>query len=241
VFVATTARWRSLRGLTTAITVFLGLFVATAVFAIVAYGNRISVTNDILDNRFDFGLVGRAQDADDLVSAARSISLLLSLVLLVLIIIWTYRAMKNNEALGRPYPRLKPGWGIAGWLIPFANLVIPVLILQDLWRGSEVSTPRGDPNWRSNGGSALVGWYWGVFLVSNLRNGSGSTSDENYSRSYFEDIRTSDQIALAGMVASVAAAVLGILVVRRIAERQEACLRAQQQAWQAAAAGPPPA
>ena len=70
-------------------------------------------------------------------AAATGIVSLLSFAILVLIIIWTYRATKNNEALGRMYPRLKPGWAIAGWLIPLANAVIPLLILQDLWRGSE--------------------------------------------------------------------------------------------------------
>jgi hypothetical protein len=53
-------QWRDLRGLTNAITVFLGLAIASAVFGIVAYANRISVANDILNNSVDFGPTGSA-------------------------------------------------------------------------------------------------------------------------------------------------------------------------------------
>ena len=230
--VAATPQWRNLSGLTNAITVFLGLAIAGAVFSIIAFANRISVADDILNGRGDFDLFQRADDADDLVKAAGAIYGLVALVLFVLVVIWTFRAMKNNEALGRAFPRFKPGWGIAGWLIPLANFVIPVLILQDLWRGSDAQTTRGDTTWRSNRGSPLIGWYWAAFLVSNLvRLGGSSTNDDELSRQYFDDIKSQDWRFLAGSVVAIAAAGLGILVFRRIAQRQEDCLRAQQQAW----------
>jgi hypothetical protein len=229
--VASGPAWRNLRGLTNAITVILGIEIAVAVFAIVAFGTRISVTDDLLNNRFDFGIIKRANDADDLVGAAIAISVLLALVLVILVIIWTFRAMKNNEALGRAGARFSPGWGIAGWLIPLANLVIPVLILQDLWRGSDASTARGSQYWRSNKGSALVGWYWAALILAGARFDSAGTSNEDYTRHYLEDLKQVDSIRLFGSVMAIAAAILGILMFRKIAERQEESLRAQQQAW----------
>ena len=126
---------------------------------------------------------------------------------------------------------MKAGWGIAGWLIPLANAVIPVLILQDLWRGSDVSTSRGDLSWRANKGSALIGWYWGVLLLSVARNGLGRSKAHLGVTDELRDLRGHDVIAVIGMLATVAAAVLAIQVVRRIAARQEECLRAQQDAW----------
>jgi len=225
-------QWRDLRGLTNAITVVLSLAIAGAAFLIIALANRISVTDDILNDRFSFDIVKRANDADDLVKAAGAIYLLVALVLLVLVIIWTFRAMKNNEALGRTMPRFKPGWGIAGWLIPFANLVIPVLILQDLWRGSDPATARGNASWRSNKGSALVGWYWAAFIVSNVvRLGATSNNDSEYTKQYFDDLKSQDSRNLAGSAIAIAAAVLAILMFRRIAQRQQECLESQQRAW----------
>jgi len=228
-----TNRWRSLQGLTTALVVFLALAAAAAVFGVVAFAARISALSEIIDHGLSIDRVRSANDADDLVGAAAAIMLLLSFVILVLIIIWTFRAAKNNEALGRVYPRLKPGWAIAGWLIPLANLVIPVLILQDLWRGSEAGTARGDPSWRSNRGSALIGWYWVAFLLSSMRYGLGRSNARFILRDELRDLRTHDTVALLGMIATIAAAILAIQVVRRIAARQEECLRAQQAAWAA--------
>jgi hypothetical protein len=236
-----TTRWRSLRGLTTALTVVLVLAAVDAVFGIVAYAHRITVINDLIDGRLDFGTVRRAHDADHLVGAAVGIMIFLSIVILVLMIIWMYRAAKNHEALGRPHPRFKPGWAIAGWLIPFANLVIPVLMLQDLWRGSDVSTPRLDSSWRANKGSGLVGWYWAALLLSYVRYGVGRSDARLAVADQLRDVRTHDGSGIFGMVATIAAAILAIQVLRGIVTRQEACLHAQQVAWAAGNPAPPPA
>ena len=63
----------------------------------------------------------------------------------IVFIIWQLRSAKNNEVLGRIQPRYTSGWSIGGWFIPFANLVIPVRILQDLWQGSDPRTATTEP------------------------------------------------------------------------------------------------
>ncbi|MFN8025949.1 MAG: DUF4328 domain-containing protein [Acidimicrobiia bacterium] len=234
VAVPSSYQWRDLRGLTNAITVILAIEIAAMVYAVVAFANRISVANDLLDGKFSFDMFKRADDADNMVKAALAIGALLSLTLLVLVIIWTFRAMKNNEALGRENARFTPGWGIAGWLIPLANLVIPVLILQDLWRGSDVSTARGSAYWRSNKGSALVGWYWAALILAGGRFRAGANDENLNSRHYLENLKQGDSIGLFGSVMAVAAAILGILMFRRIAARQDECLKAQQASWSSA-------
>ena len=85
---------------------------------------RIKALGDVIDGQLTADTARHVHDADDVVRAASGILAFIAFVIFVLIIIWSYRAAKNNEALGRVYPRLKPGWAIAGWLIPFANLVI---------------------------------------------------------------------------------------------------------------------
>jgi len=218
--------WRSLRGLQTALTwLFVLVGIGTAV-SVAAYANRLSVINDIEHRSFGSDIVDRANSSDDLVQAANIAISVLMLAIFVCFIIWMWRAAKNNEALGRPQPRLGPGWAIGGWFIPLAFLVIPVLVAQDLWRGSDASVPRGDIRWKIGSRSALVGWWWGLLLVSFLR---GSASSDNLHT--FSELRTSDTLSLIGRVFGVAAAVLAILVVRRITERQEACLTSQQAAW----------
>jgi hypothetical protein len=68
-------------------------------------------------------------------SALSLVSQLLSLVLfaaLVFLCIWTFRATKNARALGLR-TAISPGWSVAGWLIPFANYVMPYLTVRDLF------------------------------------------------------------------------------------------------------------
>jgi hypothetical protein len=235
-----TLRWRSLDGLTKALAVLLVLVAAAAVFALVAFLRRISALGDVIDG-LDADSARRVHDADDLVAAATGIMALLSFAILVLIIIWTFRAAKNNEALGRQHPRLKPGWGIAGWLIPLANAVIPVLVLQDLWRGSDPTTRRDAGSWRANAGSALIGWYWTFLLISVVRNGLGRSRASLFVDDQLRGLRTHDTIAVVGLLAAIVAAVLGIQVVRRIAARQAECLRLQQASWYGAASTAPSA
>src|SRR5262249_60373252 len=89
-----------------------------------------------------------------------------------------YRAAKNNEALGRMNPRLGPGWAIGGWLIPIANLVIPFIIMDDVWRGADPSIPRGDPSWRRSSTLAAI-WAWLVTaVIFTLPSGIASSGGE---------------------------------------------------------------
>ena len=220
-------RWRSLGGLTTALTVLFVVAAATAAFGVAALIRQVRVLGD-MDGRFvGFDRIDRVHDAADLVTAAAITCALVALVIAVLFIVWMWRAAKNNEALGRDHPRLGSGWAIGGWFIPLANLVIPVLVLQDLWRGSAAQIPRGDMRWRITDRSALVGWWWAALVVSIPRLSSGG---DGTSTSELDDLRPR-AVVLVCMLAGLAAAVLAILVVRRLAARQAACLATQQAAW----------
>ena len=204
--------------------------IAASALLAVALGNRIALVRDLKAG--DFGdVLTRAQDADDFVNASSVIFGLIQLVIVVLFIIWMFRAAKNNEALGRTGARFTPGWSIGAWFIPLANFVIPVLIIQDLWRGSERETRRGDAGWRTASGSALVGFWWTAWVVSAVlrftNSGSGLDSGS------LDDIETSNTIALVGVVVGGVAAILALLVVRALSRRQLDCLRAQRLEYEA--------
>jgi hypothetical protein len=222
------ARWRDLRGLAIALVVVFGVMVCAAVVLAAALANRISVVQDFKAGRFG-DIITRANDADDFVDGAGAFYGITQLVIIVLFIIWQYRAAKNNEALDRRNPRFGPGWSIGAWFIPFANLVIPVMILQDLWRGATPTTPRGDPRWRSVQGSWLIGVWWAALLVSLLRFGASSADNAS-----LDDIERSNTVALVGVVATVIAAVLAAFVVWTLSRRQLDSLRAQRSTYESA-------
>jgi hypothetical protein len=226
--VATTSEWRSLDGLKTALTWLLVANMATTLFVIVAMLNRLGTLNDIEKFGLTFSTAGKDEDARDFALTALGVWGLVALATAIVFIVWFFRAAKNNESLGRLRPRLGPGWAIGGWFIPLAFLVIPVLIAQDLWRGSNPDIPRGDDRWRIAPRSALVGWWWACLLLSRVSlfigNGKSTRLDVN-------DLQSSIKGGLFGQILTIAAAVLAILVVRAITDRQNACLKAQQEAW----------
>jgi hypothetical protein len=224
-------RWRSLLGLTKALSVLFVVAAATSAFGVAAVIRQLLVLGDMDGTFVGFDRIHRVHDAEDLVTAASITCVVTTIVIAVLFIVWMWRAAKNNEALGRDHPRLGSGWAIGGWFIPLANLVIPVLVMQDLWRGSTAEIPRGDMRWRITNRSARVGWWWAALVVSTPRSSFGGDSK---AASELDDLRTTASIKLVCMLAGVAAAVLAILVVRMLVARQAACLVKQQAAWSAA-------
>ena len=195
--------------------------------------NRIALVNDLQAGQFANALT-RAEDADDFVNSSSAIFGLTQLVIVVVFMIWMFRAAKNHEALGRQGPRFGPGWSIGAWFIPLANFVIPVLIVQDLWRGSERATLRGDPTWRRAPGSTLVGCWWAAWVVAAVLRFANSGAGLD-GRTSLDDIEASNTVALVGVVATGVAAILALLVVRALSRRQLDCLRAQRSEYEAGA------
>jgi hypothetical protein len=219
-------RWRSLRGITTALTwLFVAHIVLTAVL-IIGVLHHLSVLNDKESGGLVFDTKA-VNDANALAASMIILSGLVTLAIFVLLVIWLYRAAKNNEALGRMNPRLGPGWAIGGWFIPVAWFVIPFLIMDDVWRGADPSIPRGDPNWRRSSTLAAI-WAWLVTAViwwvpSTIASSGGDVrADEP------DKVRRDDILRIIGAFGAILAALFAIIVVRRISARQEECLRAQQ-------------
>jgi hypothetical protein len=225
---ASPARWRSLRGLTTALTWLFSAHIALTVVLIIGVFNHLRVLGDkeigglVLDT-------DAVNDANSLPAAMIVLSGLVGLATFVLLIIWLYRAAKNNEALGRQNPRLGPGWAIGGWFIPIAWWVIPFIVLDDVWRGSDPSIPRGDPNWRRSSTMGAI-WAWLVTAVIFTIPSAIATSTGDVRADEPEKVRRDDILRIIGAVGAIVAAALAIVVTRRIAARQEECLRAQQAA-----------
>jgi hypothetical protein len=203
------------------------------VLLIIGVINHLSVLSD--EERAGFVIdVDRVNDAQALPAAMLILAGLVGIATFVLLIIWLYRAAKNNEALGRQNPRLGPGWAIGGWFIPIAWWVIPFIVLDDVWRGSDPSIPRGDPSWRRSSTLGAI-WAWAVtaaiLTIPNFIASSGGDVDQSEP----EKVRRDDIFRIIGAAGGIVAAVFAIVVLRRLAARQEECLKTQQ-----AAASPSP-
>jgi hypothetical protein len=124
-------------------------------------------------------------------------------------LLWQYRASWNTFAAGYSGD-ITPGWSIAYWFIPIANLFRPYKAIETIWgesgaRRSLLQEPGG-----------ILGLWWAVWVISNL--------SANFTvRVFGFEVSSEATIAWAFSDAtSAVAAVLAILVVKGVDETQAA-------------------
>ncbi len=118
------------------------------------------------------------EDADTLFEAMKGLQVFAVVGMAPLFIWWMRRAVSNLPALGALGQKYSPGWAIGWWFIPIANLVQPLRVLREAWRGSaprQILEP--DQSWQARAESPLVtiwwlgcvaGWFGSNFIVSRL-------------------------------------------------------------------------
>lgn len=86
----------------------------------------------------------------------------------VVFIIWLWRTHTQASALAPTREaRYGRGWAIGAWFVPFANLVIPKQVVDDVWRRADPAAPSG---WhtRRQPAPALFHWWWGLYVGAGL-------------------------------------------------------------------------
>ncbi len=156
--------------------VLFGFFMLFSVLAIVA-----DIDQAYLASRIDEGKTVSQEELDDswtLFEAMKSLQVLAMIGIAPLFIWWMQRAVGNLPALGSNGQQFSPGWAIGWWFIPFANLVQPVRVLLEAWRGSATRTQlEPDESWNSRPNDPIIivwwlacvaGWVASNFIVSRL-------------------------------------------------------------------------
>ena len=137
----------------------------------------------------------------------------------IFFLMWLHRAYKNLRALGAPRTEHTPGFAVGSFFIPIISLFIPYRVVKEAWIKSEPQA--GEPGTvygNSSGGTSLIGWWWGVWLVANFLGQVSLRASEpgvSYDAQFFNL-----KLELAANAFSLAAAVLAILVVKGIDARQ---------------------
>ncbi len=103
-------------------------------------------------------------DRVDSIMLISGISLLIiSIFGLIVSAIWIYRASKN-AAFMDPYPnRIRPGWAVGWYFIPFANLWKPFEAMKEIWNSS--FSPALAPNAPA---AVMVGFWWATRIADNI-------------------------------------------------------------------------
>jgi len=130
---------------------------ATAFLVVLVLVHLIAAADQLFDaSMFLFALSGGQSvgDADYATINAASISLnAVALACWVCAVIafamWLHRAAANLPALGATQLRFTPGWAVGWWFIPVANLVVPLLVIVEIWRASDPRQAATDRSARS--------------------------------------------------------------------------------------------
>ncbi|MFJ5230437.1 DUF4328 domain-containing protein [Kitasatospora sp. NPDC088391] len=128
---------------------------------------------------------------------------------------WLYRVRVNAEVIAPAAPQ-PPRWlTVVCWFVPLANLFLPWWTVRGVWRAS---TPTGE----QDGAGPVHAWWGAMVLASVLALLSGGSMDSATSVT-FEEARERALTQLLGAeLLMTAAAVLAILLVRRLTAVQEA-------------------
>ena len=162
-------------------------------------------------------MTDEAADANDMRQLAIGVVILVAVITLAIsYIIWLRRSYRNQTALGAQGLKYSPGWATAYWFIPILNLFRPYQVTKELYQTSD---PASDgSNWSYLPTAPLLGWWWAAWVISGIadrvssRMVGGEPTIEQLLRSSWADIVTS--------VLAIIAAVLALMVVRVITERQ---------------------
>jgi hypothetical protein len=214
---------KRVRGLTKALLIVIGVYVVAAVVVLAMTPAAVDSAKDFLADR-----ISEDEFTDDY-AAFGGASLLMSLMqlaIVVLSIIWLFRAAKNHRSLGRR-TTWAPLWAVFGWLLPPFLFIIPLLMLRETWKASDPAVPAGDERWKQNGESPLVWIWWVLFGVApvvvqvlGLRPWENAMSNDNLDIADAIDDRLG--LLVAQWVIAIVGAIAWALVVRAITARHTA-------------------
>lgn len=218
-----TPRAADLGALTTALTWLLAtVALASAVLTVFRFVEW-SLLDDLSNDPFSVSF-SDLEASDDRINALSVMRALVVLATGVVFIIWLHRATSNLRAFGHRDLRWTPGWAIGAWFIPFANLVIPKLVVDDAWRGAAPTpAPTGPPS----GAVPGVFHLWWITLVGSVIVDRIGDALAGVDDATLTQLQTASLAMLTAALLASAAAVLGIVVVHRTAARHRSRAAAQ--------------
>ncbi|GAA2784739.1 DUF4328 domain-containing protein [Streptomyces showdoensis] len=201
---------RNPNGLSYAVVSLLGATAAADVVSLIATsGVRSELTGPLADHPDPEGYAGTLAS-----TVAWSAQGLLLLATAVLFIVWMFRLRGNADVWAPDLQRRAKGWMIAGWVVPIVAFWFPRGQIVDIWRAS-----RPEPYGPDRGGEfVLVNCWWLFFLVSRI---TGEVGSRVFDRAMtVDELVAGTQWMLAADALDVLAAVLAILLVRRLTSMQ---------------------
>jgi hypothetical protein len=214
--------------------VVAGLTVLSAILEI----GHLNLIGDSTTADVDFALAQRVDESNQALATEYLVAFCAYVFSAVFFAAWTFRAYKNITALGAQRPRFGVGWAIGGWFVPIIALFRPKQIVNDIWRTSDRDDPAIVRNWHDRAVPGLLTAWWAMYLISNFVAGASGRMPVDT----IENDRRATAWGLASSIFTIVAALLAIVVVSRVTERQRerAAALARLPEWEPRPSGSPP-
>lgn len=139
-------------------------------------------------------------------------------------LMWLNLSVKNLDPLGVTRYKYTPGWAVGWWFVPFASLVMPFLVVRDLWKASMPGFTGED--WKETSATPMLGLWWAAWLLSSFVALAGIPAIMNSAPSV-SDIRILYATGIAAEIFTIVAGLLCIFIMLQIDENQQ--MKAQEQ------------
>ncbi|MHB9863756.1 DUF4328 domain-containing protein [Streptomyces sp. YIM S03343] len=204
---------RSSRGLLAAVSALLAVVALSDLFAVYA-GVRIRM---LINGDHGLAAVPRQEldTASRLYDAAGKLQGTAYLFCALVFVVWFFQMRRNTALLAPDRFRNGPGWAIAAWVVPVANLWMPYRVAMDMWGAS---TPLPDDGKPYRTSVWPVNLWWGLFVFSTLFG--------RYAGARYDDAETLAQIRdavtqyIAADILEIAAAAAAVYFAVRLTTMQ---------------------
>lgn len=126
---------------------------------------------------------------------------------------WIHRANLNCHGFGASDMKFTPGWSIGYYFIPFINLVRPYQAMKEIWKVS--SDPK---NWQTQQGSAVLGWWWALWLISGFLGQMTFRMSMNVNSP--SSLEAATMISIMSSIVEIPLILVAVTMVSRIIEKQ---------------------
>ncbi|KOR33555.1 hypothetical protein TI05_00320 [Achromatium sp. WMS3] len=131
---------------------------------------------------------------------------------------WVHLLNKNCHGFGTQDMKFTPGWAIGYYFVPLLNLYKPYQAMQEIWK---VST--NPINWQNQNGSTLIGWWWTLFLISNLL--INISFRMSMSSESIDNLQVATTISILGELIDIPAYFIVLAFIRAIYAKQKALVK----------------
>jgi hypothetical protein len=191
--------------------------VVAEVLTVVADARRIDVLGRVL--RGDAAARGDVRASGDLLWLTATLEVVTMVAIAGLFLAWLHRIVANGPALGGRALRFTPGWAIGWWFVPVASMFRPFQVVGEAWRAATGPAGGSTPDTRAmRRVPAFLRAWWGLFLLGSVMSHMGLPR----SGGGVQAVRDSLGTDIAASLVLMAAAVLCIMLVRRLTGLQDA-------------------